>query len=404
LESQIGQIEKTVGTNFDFSNWTPVKYSKQGDMLKVVFQNNATTTEKYVVTINVDKVNPDSIRDAIDGVKFPYELDIEEYVELPTMTAIVANDVNYTAYNVANLKKEFGEAILTPYTPSRFKVNDAANSYTAVYGKGAGEDKEEYEVTFTSGGFSAVNGPPTTPVVTGIEEFETHGRWRQLTSDNTYYGYLTSSTFVTKLQQVKDSKGANWSFDGWVPDRYRKDENVWTAVFKKGEGDKREEAYVRFELDPNKTIPNAFAELDNNDFDIGKFEEAKLPDFTAIGLAGFATGDAALKATFETSDFETKIEQELGLPAGTLEMIEPESFKTKTLSSGLKRHTVVIRTGEGQSDLIELIVNEDAAGNYEIIDVQNFNTNEIKLYEDGTVKPAFKELDTADFFYTEFNK
>lgn len=104
MEAQINQIEKTVGTNFDFTNWTPTKYSTQGDMFRVVFQNNTNTSEKYVVTINVDPAKPDSIRDAIDNVKFPYELNVEEYVELPTMTAIVANDANYTNYNVAALK------------------------------------------------------------------------------------------------------------------------------------------------------------------------------------------------------------------------------------------------------------------------------------------------------------
>lgn len=45
-------------------------------------------------------------------------------------------------------------------------------------------------------------------------------------------------------------------------------------------------------------------------------------------------------------------------------MVEPIRFKTRDMGSGAKRHTVVLRIGEGQDDLVELIVNEDAAGTF----------------------------------------
>lgn len=225
-----------------------------------------------------------------------------------------------------------------------------------------------------------------------------------LEEGNEYYTLLTGSAFVAKLQQVQKEVGTNWSFDGWVPHKYMKEENEWTAVFKKGTGDKREEAAIRFTLDPNKTLANAWAELDANDFEIQVFKEADIPDFAGIGVYEFTSANSALKATFETDAFVTMVEQELGISAGVLEQLEPERFKTKTLADGTKRHTVVIRTGEGQSDLIELIVNEDAAGNYEIIDAQNFNQAVQEYYSDGTEKPAWKELEATDFFYKEFEK
>lgn len=80
-------------------------------------------------------------------------------------------------------------------------VNSAANSYKAIYGRGQGKDMEEYEVTFTSGGYNA-QGKPQNAVVSSIEEFESMGRWRKITTDNVVYAQLVSNTFVAKMQQV----------------------------------------------------------------------------------------------------------------------------------------------------------------------------------------------------------
>lgn len=50
--------------------------------------------------------------------------------------------------------------------------------------------------------------------------------------------------------------------------------------------------YVKFSLNPNKTMDNAFAELDRYDFEVGDFLEAELPDFAGLGYSPF-TSDSA---------------------------------------------------------------------------------------------------------------
>lgn len=80
------------------------------------------------------------------------------------MTAITNADAAYANLNTAALKRQFGDQFLSQYKPTKFKVNSAANSYTAIYGKGQGQDMEEYEVTFTSGGYNAQGKPQNAQV------------------------------------------------------------------------------------------------------------------------------------------------------------------------------------------------------------------------------------------------
>lgn len=179
------------------------------------------------------------------------------------------------------------------------------------------------------------------------------------------------------MQQVAIEGGVgNWDFTGWVPDRYEKVGDYYTVVFKKGTGDKREEASIGFPLDGNKTLTAAFAELNAADFDIQKFEEADVPDFAGLGLAEFGANDSALLAKFNAADFENLLTSELG--GAILDYVEPLNFKTRTLADGTKRHTAVLQIGDAQDDIVEVIVNEDAAGTFQIIDAQDFRVDQNK--------------------------
>lgn len=187
----------------------------------------------YQVTIPIVEGNPNSITTAVNNLNYPYQIDIQDYLAVPTFSSLYSTDELYARYNAESLKQQFGDELLSRYLPSKFRVDSTSNTYTAVYGKGYGTDKEEYQVTFNSGGYDA-NGLPTSASVSAIEEFATEegGRWRAITAGNDYFTRLNSQAFSTELNLVGKPTGGVYSWHGWNPIKYMKDENVWTVVYR----------------------------------------------------------------------------------------------------------------------------------------------------------------------------